>query len=462
MNSHIVKYLISAGASATILVCGAGIAMQLGQQQPTRLHGSPEAQQSRPDMAATVTHDNPRSWRIAERIARRLEIRDLSGPGTSALANAVEKRDALLMRSVTVMLHSTTPGAAAHSGTIILDPHHDWVQFRSNMWSASFVIDIEAVRSALENGGVPELKLRENLHIGAAARDARNVMRADTTGKGRPGYVIDTASAARAIADAFMGGKGVITIPAAYGEPVVTMTGADGQTKTLTLLGTVMSDFADSTPGREWNVHKAIDERLNGIIIPAGETFSLVPALDAPITLEKGWKNALGLFGGGAAMTPGGGICQSATTLYRAALLSGLPIVEKRNHSLFVDHYEYYGVGLDATFFPGFHDLRFTNDTGEDIYMHAYTEGVTVYVKLYGHDDGRRVALDGPYLAATKNRNPALRPLNHFQIGWVRTVTKADGTIKNEPIYATFAKPLFRYLNKYAGAGQKLTTQREI
>ncbi len=459
MKNNIVNLLLSAGASALILLCGVGIARELGKKQTesmaVRMHASPA-------VTAAVANESSRSVRVAERLARRLAARQMSVPSTPALASAVAKHEMMMKRTVTVVLKSETPGIASHSGTLLLDPHHTWVQLKTGMFSASFVVDAAAVQRSLENGEVPALTLRQNMHVGSAKADSRNIQRAESTGKGKAGYVIDTKAAAEQIAKAFMSGQSVVTLPATYGEPQVTMTGADGQTKTLTLLGTGLSDFADSTPGREWNVHKAIEEKLNGVVIPAGGTFSLVPTLDAPITLEKGWKEALGLFGGGAAPTPGGGICQSATTLYRAALLAGLPIVEKRNHSLFVDHYEFYGVGLDATFFPGFHDLRFTNDTGEDIYMHAYTEGVTVYVQLYGHDDGRRVRLDGPYFAGTKNRNAALRPLSNHQIGWVRTVTKADGTISDEPIYATYAKPLFRYLNKYAGAGMKLTTQREI
>jgi vancomycin resistance protein YoaR len=197
---------------------------------------------------------------------------------------------------------------------------------------------------------------------------------------------------------------------------------------------------------------------LIDVVVPNGTIYSHVAMIDAPITLAKGWKEDLGLFGGGAALTPGAGICQSSTTLYRAVLLAGLPIVEFKSHSLFVDHYEFFGIGLDATVFPGTHDFRFRNDTGDDLVIQAYINYPTVTLNIFGKPTGRTVKMKGPYFAGSKNRPAALPPLSTHQIGWVREITYPDGKVTDEKRISTYAKPLWHSLTKkYIGAdGAKL------
>ena len=57
----------------------------------------------------------------------------------------------------------------------------------------------------------------------------------------------------------------------------------------------------------------------------------------------------------------GGGLCQIGTTVFRAAVNSGLPITERRPHAYRVVYYE--PAGFDATIYDPRPDLRFINDT---------------------------------------------------------------------------------------------------
>lgn len=382
----------------------------------------------------------------------------------SAPAAAVVEPEMLPLaeRSVTVTLTSDQKDPV--TATMSMMDHPEWVIMENGILGSDERVSAVAVQAFLEQEKGSPFPVMRIAQILASGIDAKKVLRATTSGVAKPGYVYDTAAIAQQIAQALMYEQSDLHFTATYSLPFITAISADGQAKQYELLGTGMSDFADSDAGRESNVHKAIEERVNNVIVPAGATFSLIDALDAPITEKKGWKMALGLFGGGAALTVGGGICQSATTVYRAALLSGLPIVEKRNHSLFVDHYEFYGVGLDATVFPGFHDVRYKNDTGDDLLMQAYTEGVTVYVHFYGRNDGRTAYLDGPYFARSKNRPKELRALSTYEIGWVRTVTAADGTTKVQPLIATYSKPVwYSIFKKYDGAdGMALMTSLKV
>lgn len=403
----------------------------------------------------TVTATAP----LAAIIDQRLKNQNLPSPGLAELTRAITHREELTARSVMITL---VPDEASGKTPIFLNlklsEHPEWVRLRQNFFSADFVVDPVAVQQSLDANTIHAIPMQVKSAVTATKLDNKNVLRATTTGTAKPGYAFDTAAAAQQIANAFMNDEAGVKIDAVYSEPSMTVTLPDGSTKTLELLGTGISDFAGSPRGRVHNVLKAMDERMQNVVIPAGSTFSTVAALDAPITLEKGWVEEMGLFGGSAAMTVGAGICQSATTVYRAALLAGLPIIEKRNHSLFVDHYEMYGVGLDATIFPNVHDLRFQNDTGEDIVMQAYTEGDTAYVRLYGKKDGRTATLDGPYFASSKQKPAQIGGLTGKQIAWVRTMTYANGDSVKQPIYATYAKPFWSSISrKYAAAeGMKL------
>lgn len=344
-----------------------------------------------------------------------------------------------------------------------LKAHPEWTKMEDTFLGVKIRVDTDAIQMSLENGDFPELPLLSDASVLSTAEDHRKVLRAQTSRIAKAGYNIDTAEAAEIIADAFRDGTAQVLIGAEYSDPTVTMPLSDGTAKTWTLLATGYSDFSNSTPGRFHNVHKVIEEHVHNVVVRKDGEFNLVDTIDNPITEAKGWKIDTGLFGGGAAPTVGAGICQSATTLFRAALFTGLPIVEKRNHSLFVDHYEYFGIGLDATVFPGVRNLRFKNDTPDDILLQAYTQGDTVILNVYGKDDGRSVHMAGPYFAGSKNRHKALVPLSKYQIGWVRTITYGDGSEKVEPVISTFAKPVWNSIvRKYDGHnGMELIVKKQ-
>ena len=291
-----------------------------------------------------------------------------------------------------------------------------------------------------------------------AVQQQKKVYFASVSALGRSGFVYEAESAAMQITDAFERGVDSLDMIAPFRSPFVYVTDDQGNRVTLSLLATGVSDFSGSPSARIWNMHKAIDEHIHNLFIPAGSTFSFVDAIDPPITLSKGWKEGLGLFGGGTAFTPGAGICQVATTVYRAALLAGLPIIERQEHSMWVQHYEPYGVGLDATVFPGSHDLRFRNDTDQPMLVQAYTEGDEMYVNIYGKKDDRSVMLDGPYFFNTPHRPKPLRALAVNEIGWIRNVQSASGVREVEPIVSTYYLGYPRSIReKYADApGEKL------
>lgn len=382
--------------------------------------------------------------RRAERVKQRLERGTGERYSRESVKNALDERQDLLTRTVTVRVTSGGTGSsvqaaewsfspAAHPG--VLEFHHGWT-------AARFRVNRENLRNVLVSAEIPGMKELVIPTVRNIASDGY-VLRADASAVARSGFAYDTAALAETIADALEKGTERVELTLPYEEAYIKLVTASG-TQVLTRIGTGVSDYSDSPDARISNVHKAINERVNNVAVQPGEKFSFVATLGGPVTLDKGWKEALGLFGGGTALTPGGGICQAATTVFRAALLAGLPITERRNHSVFVDHYEPYGVGLDATIFPGVHDLSFRNDTSSVIIMQAYTEGDDVYVHFYGTEDGRTVNLDGPYFMGTRPRAAELRPLGKDQIGWVYHVTYGDGRTATKPFIATYYTGFFR------------------
>jgi len=116
--------------------------------------------------------------------------------------------------------------------------------------------------------------------------------------------------------------------------------------------------FSPDNAARVNNIRQ-VAQMLDGRVIRPGETFSFNEAV-GPRTKAAGFDEAPVISNGVLTPGVGGGICQVSTTLFNAALLAGLPIVERSPHSFYIERYP---VGRDATVSYGAQDLRFTNDT---------------------------------------------------------------------------------------------------
>ncbi|PWB38783.1 MAG: hypothetical protein C3F02_01685 [Parcubacteria group bacterium] len=151
------------------------------------------------------------------------------------------------------------------------------------------------------------------------------------------------------------------------------------------LLGTGTSDFKGSPPNRIHNIEIGA-KTLNGILITPEEEFSLLKAL-GEVDGEHGYLQELVIKGNKTIPEFGGGLCQIGTTVFRGALASGLPILERRNHSYRVRYYE--PAGMDATIYNPWPDLKFKNDTGKYILIQTRIEGTKLYFDFWGTADGR-------------------------------------------------------------------------
>jgi vancomycin resistance protein YoaR len=176
------------------------------------------------------------------------------------------------------------------------------------------------------------------------------------------------------------------------------------------LIGTGESYFQDSIPSRVHNITLAANN-LHGILIAPGETFSFGQQV-GDISLKTGYVQAYIIIEGKTILGDGGGVCQVSTTLFRAALNGGLPIVERQAHQYRVGFYEQggYPPGLDATVFPPSPDFKFKNDTTAYVLIQTKIDNnlKKLTFEFYGTSDGRKVELAKPIVHSTTPPPPTV------------------------------------------------------
>jgi vancomycin resistance protein YoaR len=198
------------------------------------------------------------------------------------------------------------------------------------------------------------------------------------------GLQLDQTAASSAIITAIgLSGNRNLTLKA-------TVTQADVREDNLDQLGIkdLLSEGKTFFPGspstRLINVQAGAN-RFNGVLLKPGEVFSF-GALLGDVGPQTGYVPELVILGNHEEKQYGGGLCQVSSTAYRAALLAGLPIVERHNHSFAISYYTTpYGVpGVDATIYYPQVDFKFKNDTPGYILIQTVMQGTTLTFDFYG------------------------------------------------------------------------------
>lgn len=192
-----------------------------------------------------------------------------------------------------------------------------------------------------------------------------------------------------------------------------------------TCLASFSTTFNSALVERSYNIGLAA-QRCNNVILKPGETFSYNEHTGMRI-LSNGYKKASVIIGDQYEDAPGGGVCQTSTTLFNAALLSGLQIDQVRNHS---KTSAYVPRGRDAMVNDGDSDLKFTNNFDHAVYIQSYRSGSSVGAAVYGASQdnvGVNINVDN----FTYNGRPAAKTY--------RTITK-NGKSKTSYIYTSVYK----------------------
>lgn len=158
--------------------------------------------------------------------------------------------------------------------------------------------------------------------------------------------------------------------------------------KTVTLRGEAQTGISTSSPqNRDNNIRVSLD-KINGLVLKPGQTFSFNTVVGQR-SYENGFFDAQEYVYGDLVTGIGGGVCQSSSTIYQAALVANLGGFSRRAHSRPVD---YTDKGLDATvyYYQGHQiDLKFKNTTSSNLYLTAHVVGgskrkLITRVRIYG------------------------------------------------------------------------------
>jgi vancomycin resistance protein YoaR len=167
--------------------------------------------------------------------------------------------------------------------------------------------------------------------------------------------------------------------------PVLTAERLKGVNGKLSQFTTV----AGGTGARDNNITIAV-ENINGILLSPNETFSLNAAVGQR-TKAKGYKEAPVFVNAKKVPGVGGGVSQVTGTLFNAAALAGMKIVEVNPHSRPV---AYLPLGRDATVAYGAKDLQFKNDTGAPVLINYTFVNDRLTATLWGKTTrGQKISL---------------------------------------------------------------------
>lgn len=200
----------------------------------------------------------------------------------------------------------------------------------------------------------------------------------------RPGLDVDPQQLAASVVAAARSNH---TAEVALGPREADLTTAEANALGIrTRLASYTTQMGASSSNRIHNVHLMADF-IDGTLIEPGQVFSFNDVV-GPRTAERGFLEGQEIIGSLVLPSIGGGVCQTATTLFNDAFETGLPILARVNHNLYLSHYP---LGRDATVAWGGPDFRFRNDLKHGILIKtAYTDQTLTFT-FYGTPEGRRV-----------------------------------------------------------------------
>lgn len=144
-------------------------------------------------------------------------------------------------------------------------------------------------------------------------------------------------------------------------------------------LGSFTTTLHGSLAARTVNVRLAA-EALDGLVLEPGDVLSFNRTV-GPRTAARGYQPAPVILHETRQVQTGGGVCQVASTIFVAGLLSGLDVSERWRHSNPVD---YIALGEDATIAWGAKDLKLRNETGQRLRLRVAIVGAALSARFEG------------------------------------------------------------------------------
>lgn len=172
------------------------------------------------------------------------------------------------------------------------------------------------------------------------------------------------------------GGSGEIQLPVKELPFEGTLADLKSHMKKLGSFSTVSKNTANGT----YNMTRALLS-ANGVRVDPGKTFSFFGTV-GECGKAQGYKPAGAILNGKFVQEYGGGICQASTTIYGAAMRSGMEITERHNHSI---PSSYCRIGQDATVSYPYLDFKFTNPSDYPVFLVTSVKNRVLTVTFYGY-----------------------------------------------------------------------------
>jgi vancomycin resistance protein YoaR len=194
---------------------------------------------------------------------------------------------------------------------------------------------------------------------------------------GSKGRKLDDSSL-HAVRNALFNAQASIDLTARDVEPAVTETDLQ---HINSIIAEYRTEFNSEETARNQNILLAANS-LDATLLRPGESLSF-NAVVGPRSEQRGYRKAPAYVNEKQLVDDwGGGICQVSSTLYNAALLADLTIVERAAHFRPAG---YVPIGLDATIdFDSKLDLKITNPLHDSVYISVETKVNQLIVKVLG------------------------------------------------------------------------------
>jgi vancomycin resistance protein YoaR len=318
------------------------------------------------------------------------------------------------------------------------------------------------LRLALDPGGLDRLLRRQAGFAYSEPRDARF----QPTGSrvrilpGVVGLEVVPRKAAAAVLEAGTGGTDrSAALPTTATQPDLTTREAKAL-GVKEVMSTFTTTFNASDVPRVHNI-SLIAAAVHGSLVRPGEVFSM-NAATGQRTAAKGYRTAHVIQNGEIVDGLGGGVCQAGTTMFNTAFFAGLPVPERRNHSLHISHYP---MGRDATLSWPTTDLKWRNDSPYGIYITSRATPSSLTFTFWSTSRGYKVTSSTS--SASNFRAPPTRYKDDpalpkgkevveesgssgFDVTVSRTVTKGGTVIRRDSFVSNYS-PWVRVVRRGTG-----------
>ncbi|MEM4408567.1 MAG: VanW family protein [Candidatus Caldarchaeum sp.] len=205
--------------------------------------------------------------------------------------------------------------------------------------------------------------------------------------------------------------------------------------------------LAGRTVSQQENAIRAC-EKLDGVLIPAGAVFSFNQCV-GPWGRYDGYRRAPVSYGGQLIEAYGGGVCQTSTTVYNAALLAGMEILERHPHQFAPS---YVPPGLDAAVASPNIDLVFRNPYPFAVRVEARSDGSRIVIVFWGQGRAPRYVVEQEVLSVIGSSEVRVisdknRLINPGKSGYLVRVFRriAEGNLQERELISTnYYPPVFR------------------